>query len=267
MKKPFETWLVASDIHIPKENKAALDCWLQALSLLKPDGVILNGDIMDCGVFSRHDIFQPPKCHWTDSQFYDASAHDYKRMLQFQGVIDKLAPSADKIFNLGNHEVWLEDFINKSHKTRSKLFGFEERGIGRGWKINAYRKIFYLGKLRVVHTLFDSRTGGGGSGGKHHSAKHVETMGASVLYGHFHDIQTASKVTPEKNSHMAWCNGCLCDMNPDYLRNGPQNWSHGFSIVYLFPNGNFQVDLKRIVSGKVAIGGQLIDGNKGRFWK
>lgn len=268
MTKPFKTWLIANDIHFPKENKAALDCFLQAVSTLKPDGILLNGDIMDCGTFSRHDIFQPPKCHWTDSQFYDAAWDDFNPMNAFLDIIDDLVPKAQKIYNLGNHEEWLLQFIKTSPSTRQPLFGMEERLNlrKRGWKVNKYKDIFKLGKLRVVHTLFDSGKGGGGSGGKHHSSKHLDVMGASTIYGHFHDIQCASKITPEKDAHMAFSNGCLCDLNPEYLRNGPTNWSHGFAIVYTFPNGNFQVDLKRIVGGKVIVSGQLIDGNKKEFW-
>ena len=267
MENKHKIWLVASDVHIPEENSSVVDCWLQTVDLLKPAGIILNGDIMNCGTFSRHDIFSAPKCHWTDSEFLEASSPDFDRMNAFLDAIQKISPKSKKIFNMGNHEEWLNEFIKRSPRARNRLFSFEERLLltDRSWKVVDYRKFSKIGKLRVTHTLFDSRSGGGG--GKHHAAKHVETMGASILYGHYHDIQTASKVTPERNSHMAWCAGCLCDLNPGYLRNGPQNWSHGFAVVYLFPDNNFQVDIKRVVKGKVVVNGKLLDGAKHVFWK
>jgi hypothetical protein len=251
----MEVWTIANDIHIPKHNVKALNCWYENIKEIKPKGIILNGDIFDCGFCSRHDIFTPPKCHWSDDDFYEASVKDYEEGIKFFDTLQRLARGATKIFNLGNHEVWLTDFIAKAPKSRSALFGLDERFQlkKKGWKINPYKKIFKLGKLRVVHTLFDSNSRGGG---RHHAAKHIDTMGASVIYGHFHDIQISSKVTPEAISHMAWCNGCLCELNPAYLRNGPQNWSHGFANVYLRKSGNFQVDLLRIIEGKVVVHGK-----------
>ena len=259
-KTQFETWIVGSDIHVPKQNKQALSCFIKTIEKLKPYGVILNGDIMDCGVFSRHDINVEPKKHWTDSDFFEASLKDYEEAEKLLKDVRKgLSKDGRLVWLLGNHEVWLQDFIERSPTTRGKLFSLEKRLPLKELdvKVYPYKDIFKLGKLRVVHTLFDS---GGAGGGKHHASKHVEVMGASVLYGHYHDIQSSSKVTPELVSHMAYSAGCLCDLNPRYLRNGPQNWSHGFAIVYVYPNNQFQVDIKRIVNNQVIIDGQLIKG-------
>lgn len=261
----FETWVIGSDIHFKHENKAAVNCFLETIDLVKPTGIILNGDIMNCGSFSRHEIFNKPKCHWTDDQFFEDSEHEYWVLNNFLDKIDEIAPKSQKIWNDGNHEMWLNEFIKQSPKTREDKFGLDNRLglIDRGYERNKYRKLVSLGKLRVTHTLFDR----GGAGTQNHSKKHVETMGKSILYGHYHDIQSFSKITPEHVTHMAWSVGCLCDMNPDYLRNGPQNWSHGFAIVYVFPNGYFQVDQKVITKGKVIVNGKLIDGNLKKYWR
>lgn len=108
-----------------------------------------------------------------------------------------------------------------------------------------------LGKLQVTHGLYACAN---------HAKKHLQEMGTSILYGHLHNIEVASKITPAKVSHMAWCNGCLCDLNPEYLRNKPQNWNHGFAIVYVWPKGEFQVDVIRIQNGKCVVQGKEIVG-------
>ena len=46
------------------------------------------------------------------------------------------------------------------------------------------------------------------------------------------------------------------------LKNKPNKWTHGFAVVHFFPNGDFDVDLKRIVRGRFVYNGKLYDGNK-----
>ncbi len=251
-KKPHIE-VVLNDIHIPHQNVKALNCALKAIELIKPQGITLNGDIMDCGVFSRHDRFSPPKCHWTDSQFYDASKKDYEDMNKFLDKIDKIAPKARKRYELGNHEMWVEDFISESKTIRRPRFGLDERlGLKkRGYTLYTYNDFMQLGKLKVTHGIYS---------GQNHAKKHLQEMGESVLYGHLHNIEVASKITPAHVSHMAWANGCLCNLNPTYLRNKPQNWNHSFAIVYVWPNKEFQVDVIRVQKGKCMVWGKEIIG-------
>lgn len=259
--KKSKIWVevVANDIHIPKHNSKSVNCLFEALKIIKPDGITLNGDIGDWSTFSRHDRFSPPKCHWTDSQFLDASEREYFHLNIFLDKLQYLAPQAKKRYNFGNHEQWVVDFINESPRARKAQFSIEERLSleGRKYEVNPYttlkgqRHFTQLGKLFITHGLYT---------GQHHAKKHVDMMGQSVLYGHLHDIQVYSKITPQDVSHMAWCNGCLCDMGPNYLKGNPTNWNHGFAIVYKWPNGEFQVDIIRIQDGKCVVNGQEIVG-------
>jgi len=253
MSKSFHTEIVLNDLHIPKQNKKSVSCVLKVIKSLKPNGITLNGDIGDWATFSRHDRFSPPKCHWKDEQFYLASEPHYKALNNFLDTIDKYIPKAVKTWCMGNHEIWVDDFISESSRTRKQLFDINERLRlkERGYSVHPYGKIVTNGKLRLTHGLYTV---------EHHAKKHVEAMGTSVLYGHTHDIQEHSKVTPENISHMGWSNGCLCDMNPDYLRGKPQRWNHGFSIVYRWPNGDFQVDIIRIHAGKCIVHGKEFVG-------
>lgn len=249
----FKTAIILNDIHFPKHNPEAVRCAVAAINLIKPDIIDLNGDIVDCGTVSRHTRFAPPKCYWNDSQYLEELQKEYNSANMFLDLIGNIIPKAQKIYKFGNHEYWTEEFIEESPKARRGLFDLATnlKLKKRGYSVYPYGAVTKLGKLKVTHGFYT---------GQHHAKKHVDMFGSSVLYGHTHDIQVHSKVTPENDTHMAWCNGCLSDLNPAYLRNKPQNWNHGFAIVYVFPNGNFQVDLKRITKGKVVVDGQVIGG-------
>lgn len=248
----IKTLLVGNDAHHGYENKKACNCFVKVAEIVKPWGIRLNGDMMSCDSFSRHDIAKAPKSHWTNTEFYEDSLHEYRKMSEFLCKLERAAPKADKEYLLGNHEQWLIDFI-KADPTRTKDFSLEARLPLKelGWKTFPYRQIRTLGKLLLAHGFYT---------GANHAKKHVDSFGKSILYGDTHDIQVWSKVTPLKESFMAWSNGCLCDMNPHYLRNRPQNWNHCLALVHVWPNGNYQVDQHRINNGKVIIDGEVIEG-------
>lgn len=252
-KSKIHTEMLLFDSHFPKQNKATISCFLQAMRLIKPDGITLGGDIGDWDFCSRHSRFSPPKCHWTDTQFAQAGKKQYEILNGFLDKIQKISPKSRKRWHHGNHEVWVKDFIKESPDTRKQTFGVEEKLDlkGRGYTVIDYNDFSRLGKLWVTHGIYT---------GMHHAKKHVDAMGHSVLYGHVHDIQIFSKVTPAKISHMAFSAPCSCNLNPEYLRNKPQNWNHGFVIVYVWPSGNFQVDIVRVNSGKCVVQGKELVG-------
>lgn len=247
------TEIIASDIHVPYENKAALSCFIKAIKEIKPDGVTLNGDIGDWDTFSRHDISRSPKSHWNEEIFYNESIHQYNSMNKLLNSIDKYAPNARKRWAHGNHEMWVYDFIKGNPRARTELFDLDRRLNlkDRGYKLYPYNSFMRLGKLRVTHGIYV---------GQHHAKKHLLAVQHSVLYGHNHDIQMHSIVTAEGEARMGFGAGCLCDMNREWMRNRPNNWSHGFAVVYVWPNGAFQVDLIRINNGKCIVQGKEIVG-------
>jgi hypothetical protein len=46
------------------------------------------------------------------------------------------------------------------------------------------------------------------------------------------------------------------------MKSKPSNWATGVAILYLFPNGWFDVNLIRIVKGRFVYNEKLYDGNK-----
>ena len=110
--------------------------------------------------------------------------------------------------------------------------------------------VYRLGKLRVIHGKYTN---------DHHAKKTVIDFEKSVVYGHLHSIQTYTKTRAETSSdfHMGRSIGCLCNVNPKYMRNKGHDWVHGFGIVYVRPNGNYDLYDIEIIKNKFVYGGKL----------
>jgi hypothetical protein len=46
-----------------------------------------------------------------------------------------------------------------------------------------------------------------------------------------------------------WTVGCLCELHPEYRP--MNNWNNGFAIIEQLGEGEFLVDNKRVINGKV----------------
>jgi len=55
--------------------------------------------------------------------------------------------------------------------------------------------------------------------------------------------------------------GCVCDLSPEYMKNRPNAWQHGFPIGYFYPNGYFDIQIVRIIEGRFIFNGKVYDGN------
>jgi len=49
------TRLVLPDVHIPFADENLLGSWMESISIFKPDGIDIIGDLMDCYTLSRFD--------------------------------------------------------------------------------------------------------------------------------------------------------------------------------------------------------------------
>lgn len=52
-KKNFKTYVVVTDIHVPEQNTAAVNCVLQVMDDIKFDGILNLGDFLDLAVVSH----------------------------------------------------------------------------------------------------------------------------------------------------------------------------------------------------------------------
>ncbi|RMH18637.1 MAG: hypothetical protein D6698_06810 [Gammaproteobacteria bacterium] len=231
--------VVLSDIHIPYHCPSALAIAMDYTESLKPDRIVLNGDIVDMYSVSRY--MKDPLRIDTFQEELD-QARDFLRLLRQQN------PKAKITFIKGNHEARIEKFlIDRAPELSSlrclsldSLLGLSE------FDIDFIDQGIKLGNLYVEHGAV-ARSSPGAS-----ALAYYRKMGTSVLVGHIHKLN----VIRHRNVygvHTLVENACLCDQSFDWLHT-PVNWQQGFTEVHYQSNGNFQIFQHCIVDGKLVSG-------------
>jgi DNA repair exonuclease SbcCD nuclease subunit len=238
MEKGTEVWIVAGDFHVPAHSVKALDALLELIRDLKPDGMVINGDLMDFYELSRHNKQSLKKL---ENQRLETSRIEGRKVLaQLRKALGKKAKMK---FIRGNHDDLLTSRFLKDGDNAifegselfdiSKFLGFEEYGVelvSGAWPKGKMK----LGKLWITHGQYT---------GESCAKKHVDKYKACVMFNHLHTPQVyhASSIDGQV---VGICNGHMADeekysqQNFDYLAT-PNSHVQGFSIVYVRPNGEF----------------------------
>lgn len=215
------------------------------LADIKPTIIIKGGDSLDLAYLSHWNEMKPR--HWTGkflSKDYEAEA------AQIDQIKAKLKPRR-LIYLEGNHEHWVEQFLDKFPYLEGTLdvkqgLKLAQRGVE--WvPVNHTVKIGHLYYMHGMYTNPD------------HAKKTALNYQRCVRYGHTHDHQVHSVVSPVDASNVfnAMSCGCLCHRNPEYNHGRPNKWQNGFSIAYVLPNGTFTDYFIQIIKGRFVWNGKL----------
>ncbi|MEK7383157.1 MAG: hypothetical protein AAB262_07705, partial [Elusimicrobiota bacterium] len=109
--------LILPDTHIPFHDKRVVDRWLKHAAQLRPDGVDIIGDLLDCYCLSRFDKNPERKDSLQDEL---DQAHEFLR--EVRSVV---GPKCDIRYTEGNHEQRLKRVLWGNCKALSGL-----RGLG-----------------------------------------------------------------------------------------------------------------------------------------
>jgi len=222
------------DIHFIERDEQALAVAMQAVRMLKPDTLIIGGDLLTCGYFSSHPPSirdSMPYSEWVDKELKPACGFLDECQSLTKGKLVVLA---------GNHEERIERWCAKHGDMGAVLFAAIDpgRAFAKGRKRGKFVYIPYGGTdlhssyyklapdLVVVH---------GWSAAKAAARVHLEAVRTkSVLYGHVHRQQTETTRDPFSDQIIkAECPGCLCSLQPEYLRGKPSTWTHGLEVTYI----------------------------------
>ena len=220
----MKTWVILNDLQIPFQDKPVVELILNFVDDLKPYGVILNGDVVDCYSLSTFDK-NPLQDAGLDREIRESST-----------LLARLAKVTKERWWLGgNHEDRLRRVLWDSPKfARLKALQFPElfHVTEHGFRWKPYGGILWLGKLLVTHgSLVLKHSGWTGRA-------HFDKYGNSVLVGHTHRLGVYYR-TNAKGVHAAWENGCLCKLTPEYVQY--PDWQQGFSVVHVGDGGFFSV--------------------------
>lgn len=222
------------DTHIP--FNIPLDPVFEFAKDFKPTIVVLGGDIHEWGAVSTWVSDQSR--HFDSGTITMAYEQMHTTVLQ---PIELVAPKAKKIFLTGNHEDW----IRKACDANPNLRGYAEleRNIS-GWKIIPVNAPYRVGEnLVYIHGTYTN---------EYHAKKTAVAYHRSVIYGHMHEVQSHTLVSPIDDSifYKAQSVGCLCHLNPEWKKNKPNSWVNGFNFCYMNEDGTFQDFNVVIVKGK-----------------
>jgi len=235
-----------SDIHMPDEIN--LTPVFDYLKDLKPDIVILGGDIIDAK--GLHGLDSRPATFFKKS-WYKRDVEILKGLL---GKIQKIAPKAEVIYLEGNHEERYQRLMKKYPETFGGDFDLVRDAKPKGMKIKwipygTYKSFYMLGDTVFLHgTVWPDI----------HAKKYaLDHTPYKCIYGHLHHFQsyTTRKALATMAPRYAVTAGCLSETAPEWKKGAPNQWVNGFISftltgkqvlpqIHLIENGRFYVGAK-----------------------
>lgn len=229
---------IFSDIHAPYHSIEAITAALMHAKKEKVDGLILNGDTIDCHLLSRFE--KDPR-----RKPFAKELDIFKQMIE----VFEESLGCQVYYKIGNHEERYEHFLMQK---AGELVGVEEFELeniikSRTPKVKVIKdkRIIHAGALSIIH----GHEFGQGFFSPVNVARGLALRAkTSAIQGHNHQVSEHTEVDLNGKIMTTWSVGCLCELHPKYL---PINkWAHGFAIVEL--NGkDFHVKNYRINKGKI----------------
>lgn len=251
----MKLYIVIPDVHDrPPERLSrkvyhpAYRCVEKVVEATKPDGIVYLGDTSDLESLC---FFDRDKRKKMEGRRY---RKDVDSMNDLLDRMDKLSPNSEKVYFIGNHEYRVENYTQYNAEMDGTMEWDKDLSLTkRGYEVIPFNKVKALGKAWFMHGIDYS---------KYHAANTAKIYPKTIFYGHVHDVQEYTEVSPIDVSEVrkAQSLGCLCDKNPDWLKSKPNRWVHAFGMFYLKDNGQFQMDVKHIINGETVVDKKIIKG-------
>lgn len=239
IEKSLNSIVVLSDIHLPYHSNLALKTAIKYAKDRDVNCIILNGDTIDAYALSH---FERDPYYRNFTKELEITRLFLKELRTYFGRKIKI------VWKDGNHENRYDRFMGEKVP---EMVGNPDLELENLLKLHEFNVDYVdnitrikLSKLNILH---------GNELGIRGAVNIARTVllktFANTLVGHWHrqDAHTASKVDGSQIS--AWASGCLCNLTPDFM---PFNqWVHGFTMIQQLPDGNFELEQKRIIAGKV----------------
>lgn len=248
-------WVVSADMHFPHVHRPTFDAMLDFIrrNRRKIAGYLDLGDTFDNGTISPHTkgkaIYQVPGS-------FKAETEAYRREI-LAPLEAALPKKAKRVVITGNHTRWEQDFTD-SHP---ELIGVVDRYADlklaeKGWEIIPLGMHYRIGNLICIH---GDQIGGAYGAGAVPARKAVETYSGNVLMGHTHSPQSYTRVSPvdSESKWMGYVAPTMGTVNAHFMRNKPNAWANGLTLVDVRPDGAFNLYLIQTVNGQFSFGGDI----------
>jgi len=208
---------------------------------IKPEYVVNGGDMLDLIYLSK---FTKDTPLLTENKRFYKDCELAKRELEFW----RENSTKEMHFIPGNHEDRITRYIERFPMFEGfisirKSLGIDELDIS----YTEFNAVLSIGKPNFTHGWYWN---------KYHAMKHLNDMGDHLFYGHTHDHQVVVKpVRAKRWPFMAMSMGCLCDCNPHWKRNKPNEWISGVGLFEVSSSGCFTPLFIPIIDGELSYGG------------
>lgn len=202
---------VASDVHIPFQDNKAVDAFINYCSKVRPEIIVLNGDIVDFYMLSR----------FTKGEGRNPY-EEIKMCQEFMARLRKVCPNAEIYYVIGNHEARLEKNILAKAPEMASII----EDVFTILRVSDYN-IRGCASVTINNVVFKHGTLLGNKSGLS-AIKEMENSYMSGLTGHTHRL--CKYIARKAGRKFFWIEtGCLCDLNPEYVIQ--PNWQQGFATV------------------------------------
>lgn len=244
--------IVASDFHFPLQDDAAVAVFLQTVKAMRPERVVLNGDLPDLLAISRY----PKDVRGTWSLQDEAVAYT-----QFLEQLEAVLPTDAQLIEIdanhsgdGTESRWWRYLSERIPELLGTAKAREVMSYKAWWhptwsRIEMKPELVIGPDLLITHGTFVRR--GGGMSARAHSESYLN----SVMHGHTHRQGAHLRRVPAVGGRgeqviRAYEIGCLCRLDPGYVK--VPDWTQGFAIV-VEGSATYGVELVTIENGVATV--------------
>ena len=228
--------LVGSDAHYEANTVTTAHlAFVQLAKKLKPDVIVLNGDLLDGASISRH-----PALGWEERPTVEQELNTVRQRLE---EIEKAAPSAKRYWTMGNHDARFDMKLADALPMYKGVPGFSLREHFPSWTFST--SLWVEGAERPI-MIRHKPIGAGITGG------HRTTLmsGTHTVSGHTHH-QECKPYTDYTGTRLGIQLGTMADIHQDsflYTDDSPKNWSSGWAVLTIKNNWLLQPEFVRVHS-------------------
>jgi predicted phosphodiesterase len=240
-----ELVVIASDIHFPHHDQAAVDALLRLIEIEQPQRIVLNGDVQDFYTLSQFDKNRNRKQTLQDELDLGNA---------FRARVREIAPDAVIHECEGNHEARLQVWLNAQPDGLGSLRSNELATLldHVPLDIHTHGDEGFLLKHNfwIKHGNFVANDGGMSA------KKEMMRAWCNGASGHVHRLSDYKLRQLNGRTFRWYEGGCLCDLEADYVKGGVPNWEQGF-LVGQFGRDSFKVDCVPVEDGIATWGRQV----------
>lgn len=237
--------IICGDLHVPYHDEKAVNVVLKLARKLKPDNIVLNGDVLDANSLS-HFTKDPVEPEAFKSELDDAC-----------DIVSDFQRRSNVIWIEGNHESRLGKYVNSN---ASELYGLLSMEALINERLdNPIEYVYTMPTESFLEWRPDLLIGHFRIARKYccYTAKAlVERFQISVIQGHTHRLGQYGIRTYKENLY-GYEGGCLCNLDPTYTLH--PNWEQGV-LVFEDHDDGWTVEVVHINDGVAFYRGSVYRG-------